>query len=106
MYDHAKGRPVTPPPNSKLPVTNPLFSPDPTCKPRLLFPEAHKKRNKVRAAKAAKGEKTKKKPVVVDSDSDDGGRGESSLKIPQPKFVAKPKAKKAAAPVVEDDPFA
>ncbi|KAH6885550.1 hypothetical protein BKA70DRAFT_1337761 [Coprinopsis sp. MPI-PUGE-AT-0042] len=106
MYDHTKGRPVTPPPNSKLPVTNPLFSPDPTCKPRLLFPEAHKKRNKVKAAKAAAGGKTKKKPVVVESDSDDAGRGESSLKIPQPKFVPKAKAKKVTAPVVEDDPFA
>lgn len=35
---------MTPPPNSRLPVEDPNYSPDTTCKPKLLFPEAHKKR--------------------------------------------------------------
>ncbi|KIK07580.1 hypothetical protein K443DRAFT_673170 [Laccaria amethystina LaAM-08-1] len=53
MYNLAKNRPISPPRGSKLPVEHPAFSPDPSCPPKLLFPEAHKGRN---AAKAkAKG---------------------------------------------------
>jgi len=127
-YDHVRNRPLSPPPNSKLPVEDPLYSPDPTLKPRLLFPEAHKKRVTRSASKKA--------ALAVragDSDSEDGfgpvSGSKAGSKVPMgkikaPKFAAadreakgktKPKSakkvkvqamsRKAAAAPADDDVF-
>lgn len=55
MYDHVRNRPISPPRGSKLPVDHPAFSPDPSCPPKLLFPEAHKRRNATKGKAKAKG---------------------------------------------------
>ncbi|KAF8629386.1 hypothetical protein AX17_005682 [Amanita inopinata Kibby_2008] len=45
LYNHAKKRPRTPPPESRLPLDHPDFSPDMRCPPRLLFPTRPRKEN-------------------------------------------------------------
>ncbi|KIL64692.1 hypothetical protein M378DRAFT_178654 [Amanita muscaria Koide BX008] len=40
LYNHAKQRALTPPPQSLLPPEHPDYSPDMRCPPRLLFPKA------------------------------------------------------------------
>lgn len=115
MFNHAKNRPLSPPPNSKLPVEHPEFSPDPSCKPTLLFPEAHKKRKAKKAAPASSSKRSKR---AKDSDSEDGDEDlEKKLtkgRVKQPNFgraltldaELKKVAKKAVAKApVEDDPF-
>lgn len=90
MYDHARNRAITPPPNSKLPVEDPLYSPDPTLRPRLLFPEAHKKRVTRSSTKKAAA------PLLIreDSDSEDGFGPIAPLNL-----GAKGKGKGAAAKI-------
>lgn len=105
---------MTPPPNSRLPVEDPNFSPDPTCKPKLLFPEAHKRR---KGKKVAVLPSTPSPKHVEDSDSEFEGpvtRG----RVKSPKFtkstmtlaaeLKKAEKKKPApkkVPQGEDDPF-
>ena len=55
MYNQATNRPISPPRGSRLPVEHPAFSPDPSCPPKLLFPEAHKRRNTAKGKAKAKG---------------------------------------------------
>ncbi|EAU90236.1 hypothetical protein CC1G_11560 [Coprinopsis cinerea okayama7 len=104
MYDPVKKRAISPPPNSKLPVDDPLFSPDPTCKPRLLFPEAHKKRRAKHQKKPVPQARSDSDEEGSDSDADEGlGRG----RIKAPNFGAgklTAESRKAAASN-EDDVF-
>ena len=49
LYNHAEDRPFSPPPESKLAIDHPDYSPSIHCVPKRLFPEAHSKRKKPRA---------------------------------------------------------
>ncbi|KAF9444905.1 hypothetical protein P691DRAFT_806431 [Macrolepiota fuliginosa MF-IS2] len=42
LYDHAKNRPLSPPPTSLLPIEHPDYSPDMGCRPAVLFPNIRK----------------------------------------------------------------
>ncbi|EDR10237.1 uncharacterized protein LACBIDRAFT_293531 [Laccaria bicolor S238N-H82] len=55
LYNPITNRPISPPRGSKLPVEHPAFSPDPSCPPKLLFPEAHKRRTAAKGKAKAKG---------------------------------------------------
>jgi hypothetical protein len=46
LYNHAQDRPFSPPPESKLDIDHPDYSPSIHCIPKRLFPEAHSKRKK------------------------------------------------------------
>ena len=46
LYNHAQDRPFSPPPESKLAIDHPDYSPSIHCIPKRLFPEAHQKRKK------------------------------------------------------------
>ncbi|PFH47981.1 hypothetical protein AMATHDRAFT_6242 [Amanita thiersii Skay4041] len=48
LYNHAKRRPLSPPPQSKLPPDHPDYTPDMRCPPRLLFPTGPSKGSKHR----------------------------------------------------------
>ncbi|RXW23980.1 hypothetical protein EST38_g1891 [Candolleomyces aberdarensis] len=118
MYNHAKSRPLSPPPNSKLPVEHPEFSPDPSCRPTLLFPEAHKKR-KTKKAAAASSAKRSNRGKGNDSEDEDESLEQTLTRgrVKQPKFakaltldaelkkVAKKAVTKPKKAQVEDDPF-
>lgn len=43
LFNHASGRPFSPPPASKLPVDHPDYSPSIHITPKLLFPQAPRK---------------------------------------------------------------
>ncbi|TFK18449.1 hypothetical protein FA15DRAFT_627880 [Coprinopsis marcescibilis] len=105
MFDHLKNRPLSPPPNSKLPVDDPLFSPDPTCKPRLLFPEAHKKRK----ARKQPMPRAQAKDSDAESDNEDAfgsikapvfGKGKKNNRL-----TLDAELRKAAASASDDDVF-
>lgn len=108
MYNHAKNRPLSPPPNSKLPIEDPLFSPDPSCKPRLLFPEAHKKR-KGKKRTAATSVKRSDRGKVSDSEDENLEQTLTRGRVKQPNFgralTLDAELKKAAKTQVEEDPF-
>ncbi|KAF6752946.1 hypothetical protein DFP72DRAFT_432173 [Ephemerocybe angulata] len=121
MYNHVEDRPLTPPPNSKLPVEHPLYSPDPTIKPKLLFPEAHKKRKGKGKGKKVASPTTPTPKRIQDSESELEAEGVAQTltkgRLKQPSFGRKPKPmtleaelKKAAVTAAkleeEDDPFA
>ena len=46
LYNHAQDRPFSPPPESKLAIDHPDYSPSIHCTPKRLFPAAHSKRKK------------------------------------------------------------
>lgn len=81
LYDHAKNRPLSPPPSSLLPIEHPDYSPDMGCKPTVLFPNARK----VKRPAAAKGEseggagaptalrRSPRRKSMIRSSDDEGG---------------------------------
>ncbi|CAA7268635.1 unnamed protein product [Cyclocybe aegerita] len=70
LYNHAKDRPYSPPPASKLPIDDPDFSPAMHCTPKLLFPEARHKKGKKVAPKAAPTKSRKRSPSLSEDDGD------------------------------------
>ena len=50
LYNHAQDRPFSPPPESKLAIDHPDYSPSIHCIPKRLFPGAHSKRKKPKTA--------------------------------------------------------
>jgi len=46
LYNHAQDRPFSPPPESKLAIDHPDYSPSIHCAPKRLFPDAYSKRKK------------------------------------------------------------
>ena len=81
-------------------MEDPNYSPDPTCRPRLLFPEAHKKRKAAPTAKKSAGKKRLGGGWDSDSDVDEEALMLTNVKQ-QPKpvrtAVRQVKAKNAAA---------
>jgi len=79
LYNHKENRPLSPPPTSLLPIEHPDYSPDITCRPTILFPNAPKGKHSVCAkeesrvgANASKGlRRSLRKTTVVIGDSDD-----------------------------------
>ncbi|KAH9478032.1 hypothetical protein JR316_0010268 [Psilocybe cubensis] len=56
LFNHQEGRAYSPPPESKLPIDHPDYSPALNCPPKLLFPEARRGKGKkpVRATRNRK----------------------------------------------------
>jgi hypothetical protein len=50
LYNHAQDRPFSPPPESKLAIDHPNYSPAIHCTPKRLFVDAHPKRQKSAAS--------------------------------------------------------
>jgi len=46
LYDHERGRPISPSTRSRLPIEHPDFSPSQHCPPKLLFPRARTSKRK------------------------------------------------------------
>ncbi|KAF5324372.1 hypothetical protein D9619_011350 [Psilocybe cf. subviscida] len=70
LYDHKNNRPLLPPEQSKLDINDPEYEPSEFCTPKVLFPDARRKRrNAPRAAK--------KRAISPDPSGDEGeGLGE------------------------------
>jgi hypothetical protein len=60
LYNHAEGRPFSPPPESKLPIDHPDYSPSVRCSPKRLFSDTIKERKKEKKAAAAAAKKQKR----------------------------------------------
>jgi len=79
LYNHKENRPLSPPPTSLLPIEHPDYSPDMTCRPTILFPNAPKGKYSVCAkeeslvdASTSKNlRRSRRKTRVVIGDSDD-----------------------------------
>lgn len=82
LYNHAKKRPLSPPPSSLLPIEHPDYSPDIGCGPTVLFPEARKGKrvaatkggvtDRETASTSLRRSPRRKQQLVVDS-NDEGG---------------------------------
>ena len=53
LYNHAQDRPFSPPPESKLAIDHPDYSPSIHCVPKRLFPHAHSKKKKQKKTSTA-----------------------------------------------------
>lgn len=79
LYDHAKNRPLSPPPTSLLPIEHPDFSPDMGCKPTVLFPNARKGKRSAATigeqtgAPAAVRRSPRRKKVIIGDSEGEGG---------------------------------
>ncbi|KAF5349263.1 hypothetical protein D9756_009469 [Leucocoprinus leucothites] len=85
LYDHKKNRPLSPPPQSLLPIEHPDYSPPVGCKPTVLFPGAPKGKRPARAkgdladnASTSTGLRRsprRKKAIIGDSDDENELQG-------------------------------
>ena len=73
-FNHAEGRPLSPTPESKLPIEHPDYSPSLFCPPKLLFADARGKKGK----KAATAKATSRSKARVRSPSFSSDEGEAA----------------------------
>jgi len=77
LYNHAQGRPFSPPPESKLPIDHPDYSPAIHCTPKRLFAGARPKRKKPAASKKQDSPSRKRARQLSPSlSADEGDLGE------------------------------
>ncbi|KAJ3571126.1 hypothetical protein NP233_g3963 [Leucocoprinus birnbaumii] len=102
LYNHRENRPLSPPPQSLLPIEHPEYSPPVGCQPTVLFPGAPKaKRHIKRASVDGVGSSTalrrsprrmqNKAATVVDSDDELGDDDEKTMVKPRKLNFGAPK---------------
>jgi hypothetical protein len=76
LYNHAENRPYSPPPESKLPIDHPDYSPAINCTPKLLFPETRRttaRKGKKPAASTRSRVARKRSPSLSGDEADADG---------------------------------
>ena len=73
MYNHAQDRPFSPPPESKLPIDHPDYSPAIHCAPKRLFADARPKRKKPAADTLSRKKARQRSPSLSADEGDDVG---------------------------------
>jgi hypothetical protein len=72
LYDHAQDRPYSPPPESKLAIDHPDYTPSIHCIPKRLFPDAHSKKKKPKEEPLSRKRARQRSPSLS-ADEDDVG---------------------------------
>lgn len=119
LYNHKENRPLSPPPTSLLPIEHPDYSPDMTCRPTILFPDASKGKHpayakgesavSVSTSRGLRRSPRKTRMVIGDSD-DENERQRRSVGVERETLIMPRKLdfgllKKAKAAVGKNDTF-
>ncbi|PPQ84804.1 hypothetical protein CVT25_015169 [Psilocybe cyanescens] len=84
LYNHHAGRAYSPPPESKLPIDDPDYSPAMHCPPKLLFPEARRAKGKGKAKPATSARNRRRSPSLS-GDEEEGE--EEEIRVIRPKLL-------------------